>query len=75
MIKYFCDECDAEITKENQFECQKIKLKTSVVSVAITGSSARDDVVCLHCVIKAVNGLDRRVKAHVDNEDGSRLVL
>ena len=56
MIKYFCDECDDEITRENQFDDQDLEVGNSKVEL-IFSSSNHEKCICLKCFTEAVKEL------------------
>lgn len=63
MIKYFCDKCGIEIDRDNQFEHKEFKIAKHIVTLTFQDPNIREDALCLHCVIDAVDALDTRPKA------------
>lgn len=62
MVKYFCDVCNAEITKENEFAYIKLDIGGHKIILAWDREEARttEDVLCKYCVIDKVKSLDDR---------------
>jgi len=60
MKKYFCDVCGDEITRDNQFEHKELQIKNYKVTLTLEEPVADEDCVCLYCILKEVNKLDKR---------------
>lgn len=67
MIRYFCDKCGVEISRENQFEHKEFSVGNNVVELTIMElpdtSTDANDAICLPCVLDEIYKLDNRLKA------------
>ena len=69
MIKTFCDICDKEITKDNEYEGEisevcftKGQIRQTISCSIVTHFSHPDNDICKYCLIDAINKLDNRPK-------------
>jgi len=60
MIKYFCDKCNVEINRDNQFEHKEFKVAKHVLTLSLESAQTTSDALCLHCVLDEIRKIDDR---------------
>lgn len=63
MIKYFCDQCKTEITRDIQFDGMEFKVGNHLLSLRIEDPMEEHFCICKYCAVdEVVKILDDRPK-------------